>query len=152
LPRPPVGRAGRSVWTPHRSVVPGTNAEKGLLQDGFDFAMQAWEIFLDNVPHLIQINPEVIMHRDIPEPGNTSPVYIRMLHLECIGKSPGGFRECLKVSGDGVPSFLISEKIFLAGFCVLNNAVHAFFDMKKIKAIVFHRGLASFKTRSRIYQ
>ena len=70
----------------------------GSLQDQGDFCLEIWQIVLDNVPDLFNVNAQVIMDHHVPEFGDIPSFDVRVRGLQVFGESLSGFSQCVQVS------------------------------------------------------
>ena len=104
---------------------------------------------LENVPNGLQVNPQVIMDEDVAEGGNTTPRDGRVRVRSCWGEALGGLRQRLQIPQDSILQGMGPHELCPPSCTIRFDAPDALQHVAQRDDILFHRGTASRRTRSR---
>ncbi len=90
------------------------------------------------------------MDQDVSESRDAPPVYLGMYGLQMIADPLSGFGKCLEIAENSVLNEFRLAKGFLAVLAIAFYAADTIEDVMNVETVVFHKGIASCNTRSRM--
>jgi hypothetical protein len=73
-----------------------------LLQDGFNLELQARQVALDDCPHYVYINAEIIVNQDVTHTDDFRPRHLGMLVFQVRRERAGCLTDDLQMVDDQV--------------------------------------------------
>lgn len=71
-----------------------------LCENSLDIVSQGWEVSLDRHPHSLDVDPEVVVGKDVAQRNHLTPWNFRMLFSKTIGEAASGLSEDFHVMDD----------------------------------------------------
>ena len=83
-----------------------------MFEDGFQIALEFGKVIGERVPHLVKVNPKIVVNQHVSLVHNIGPRNMRMPLLQCFGEAAGGLSNNLDVvNGPNLEEFVPKEEL-----------------------------------------
>lgn len=114
--------------------------------------LQGWRILNNPFPNNLEVHTFILVDQHVPEARHATPRDLGRPVSDFLRDPFGGFPQDFKAAQYRVLGLGIAEELVAAALGVAEDSIRALDHLDQVQLLILHRGTASARIRSRMYQ